>query len=195
MVSTITKREGWLAALTGRTLSDRAAAELRASERHVDAEVNVPDAYTDGVPRSPERNQSATALMLSVSLIVCGCVPHVRMVSAPPEVTIALTQRPDAAPGCTISEPDKPTVLARQPFAFHNQTALTIVVVQNDGDFFFATIPPGHTSSAMVIRAAENYAYYTAQDPRHPGPKIVAPDVHTTRQPLCGVLFLRVVDR
>ena len=55
----------------------------------------MPDAYTDGVPRSPERNQSATALMLSVSLIVCGCVPHVRMVSAPPEVTIALTQRPE----------------------------------------------------------------------------------------------------
>jgi hypothetical protein len=129
------------------------------------------------------RNQSATALVLSVSLMVCGCV-HARRVSGAAEVTIALTQRPGADPGCTMSEPDKPTVLTRQPFAFHNQTALTITLVQNDGDFFFATIPPGRTSSAMVIKSAEEYVYYT-----------FARDVRTIPSHSCRVLRLRVVDR
>jgi hypothetical protein len=123
-------------------------------------------------------------LALTALCVIAGCRASVRVVPGPPEVIIGLTQRPGADPGCAVSVPEQPTVITRQPFAFANQTDSDITVVQNEANIHFATIPPGGTSSAMILKSAQSYAYFT-----------FAPRVRIVPGHPCRLNVLQVVDR
>jgi hypothetical protein len=120
-------------------------------------------------------------VVVMVPLVLCGCRPHARLVAGPPEMTVALTQRQGADPGCTATVPDTQVVRARQPFAFENRTSVPIVVAENEANIFLDTIAPGHVSRTRAIEKPQDYAYFTFW-----------PERRTTPARACPLKFLRV---